>query len=364
MEYRKLPHGNEQISVIGMGTSVLGESTQEEMVATIQMALDAGVNYFDLASGHATTFEAFGKALKGQREKAYLQIHFGANYMTGEYGWTTNLQTIKQSVEWMLEKLGTDYIDFGFIHCLDEASDLKAYQQAGVLDYVLELKQKGIIRHIGLSSHSPELVNKVLDLGILDMLMFSINPAYDYKHGQYAIGETDERMALYQRCEKEGVAISVMKCFSGGQLLDAAKSPFGKALTPIQCMQYALDKPAVVTVLAGVKNREELKGILAYDGASDQAKDYSILASFKQVNHLGHCVYCKHCHPCPMGLDIALINKYYDLALLGDDMAKDHYLHLEKKAGDCITCGHCNQRCPFKVDQMARMQEIRDYFGC
>ena len=99
MEYRKLPHGNEQISVIGMGTSVLGESNQEEMVATIQMALDAGVNYFDLASGHATTFEAFGKALKGQREKAYLQIHFGANYMTGEYGWTTNLQTIKQSVE-------------------------------------------------------------------------------------------------------------------------------------------------------------------------------------------------------------------------------------------------------------------------
>ena len=336
----------------GIGTFLL---SPDEAEASVLSALKNGYRLLDTANAYVNE-KAVGRGMKKSgipREEIFLETKL----------WPTFYEQ-PDAVENTLERLGTDYIDFGFIHCLDEASDLKAYQQAGVLDYVLELKQKGIIRHIGLSSHSPELVNKVLDLGILDMLMFSINPAYDYKHGQYAIGETDERMALYQRCEKEGVAISVMKCFSGGQLLDAAKSPFGKALTPVQCMQYALDKPAVVTVLAGVKNREELKGILAYDGASDQAKDYSILASFKQVNHLGNCVYCKHCHPCPMGLDIALINKYYDLALLGDDMAKDHYLHLEKKAGDCITCGHCNQRCPFKVDQMARMQEIRDYFGC
>lgn len=363
MEYRKLPHGDEKISIIGMGTSVLGESSREEMIATIQMALDAGINYFDLASGHATTFEAFGEALKGRRGQVYLQVHFGANYLTGEYGWTTNLQTIKKSVKWMLEKLQTNYIDFGFIHCLDEEADFEAYQKAGVLDYILELKKLGVIKHIGLSSHSPQLVQKVLDLNILDMLMFSINPAYDCRRGQYAIGSFDERMSLYQRCEKEGVAISVMKCFSGGQLLDSAQSPFGEALTPVQCIQYALDKPSVVTILAGVRNRKELKEILAFNEAGDEEKDYHILSTFKQVDHLGRCVYCKHCHPCPMGLDIALINKYYDLSLLGDGLAKDHYLHLEKKAKDCIECGHCNHRCPFKVDQMARMKEIHSYFG-
>ena len=362
MEYRKLPHGDEEISVIGLGTSSIGQASEEVVIQTIQDAIRAGINYFDLASGHACTFQAIGKAIKGQREKVFLQVHFGADYVTGEYGWTTNLHKIQKSVEWQLKNLQTDYIDFGFIHCIDEEADLQKMEQSGVIDYILDLKNKGVIRHLGLSSHTPALVHKVLDKYPLDMVMFSINPAYDYKQGDYAIGDVDERMNLYRRLEKEGVAISVMKAFSGGQLLDAKKSPFHHALTETQCMAYALDKPAVVTVLPGIRNHEDLDRILQYVNATEEEKDYSILASFKQVQHTGTCVYCKHCHPCPKGLDIALINKYYDLSLLGDELAKDHYHHLEKKASDCIQCGHCNHRCPFHVDQMARMKTIQDYF--
>ena len=60
---------------------------------------------------------------------------------------------------------------------------------------------------------------------------------------------------------------------------------------------------------------------------------------------------------------LALINKYYDLAQLGDKLAKEHYLTLEKTAGDCIGCGHCDSRFPFHVAQSERMQSIRAYFG-
>ena len=67
--------------------------------------------------------------------------------------------------------------------------------------------------------------------------------------------------------------------------------------------------------------------------------------------------------PCPAGLDIGMINKFYDLAKIGDDMAREHYMALEKKAADCVSCGHCNSRCPFGVDQIGRMQEIREFFG-
>ncbi|MCD7840049.1 MAG: aldo/keto reductase [Erysipelotrichaceae bacterium] len=363
MEYRKLPHGNEMISVIGIGTSSLGESDENEMVATIKEAIDNGINYIDLASGYANTFAAIGKAIKGQRDKVYLQIHFGANFETGEYGWTTNLDKIKESVAWQLKMLDTDYIDFGFIHCIDEEADLNDMMNHGVINYILDLKKQGIIKHIGLSSHTPRLVNQILDMHIIDMLMFSINPAYDNKHGEYAYGENDERMTMYQRCQKEGVAISVMKAFSGGQLLEAQKSPFKHALTQTQCIQYALDKPAVVTVLPGVRNRADLKTILQYTTATDEQKDYSIIATFDQTEHTGKCVYCKHCHPCPMGLDIALMNKYYDLAMLGDELAKDHYHHLQKKASDCIQCGHCNHRCPFHVNQMQRMQDMLSFFN-
>ena len=136
--------------------------------------------------------------------------------------------------------------------------------------------------------------------------MFSINPAYDYHHGDYAIGSADERMALYRRCQAEGVGISVMKAFSGGQLLDAKTSPFGQALTEYQCIQYALDKPGVLTVLPGVRDREDLERVLGFLEASPEERDYSVLGTFTPKDAAGACVYCNHCQPCPAGLDVGL----------------------------------------------------------
>ena len=115
---------------------------------------------------------------------------------------------------------------------------------------------------------------------ILDMMMFSINPMYDFGQGDYAIGSSQERQNLYRRCEKEGVGISVMKPFNAGQLLDAKKSPFHQALTTAQCLQYALDKPGVLTVVGGPGNVEQLKEILSYLDASEEERDYSIIRIF------------------------------------------------------------------------------------
>ena len=363
MKYRKLPHGDEQISIIGLGNSSLGASGEAEAEKTVAMAVENGINYFDMAAGDATPFPAYGRAVSSCRDKVLFQVHFGADYRSGKYGWTLDLDEIKRSIEWQLKALQTDYIDFGFIHCIDEASDLETAIAHGTISYIEDLKRQGVIRHIGLSSHTPAVVEQVLDMHILDMLMFSINPAYDYRHGEYAIGSGDERAALYRRCEAEGVGISVMKAFSGGQLLDAKTSPFGKALTEYQCMQYALDRPGVLTVLPGVRNREDLKRILGYLTAAEEEKDYSVLGSFTPKESSGVCVYCNHCQPCPAGLDVGLINKYYDLSMAGDDLARDHYAHLTAKASDCLNCGHCDSRCPFHVNQTQRMKEIAAYFG-
>lgn len=363
MEYRKLPHGSEQISILGLGTSSIGAAGEKEIEATMALALEHGVNYFDMASADAAPFSAFGRALGTQRAQVYFQIHFGANYQGGSYGWTTNLDTIKRSVDWQLNALKTDYIDFGFLHCIDEEADLHRVLHGGILDYILQLKQQGVVRHIGLSSHTPHIAQQALDAGILDMLMFSINPAYDYQRGDaYAIGGADERVQLYRRCEAEGVGISVMKAFSAGQLLRAKTSPFSKALTEYQCIQYALDKPGVLTVLPGVRNRTDLKRILGFLHAAPEERDYAILGTFAPSEMEGVCVYCNHCQPCPAGLDIGLINKYYDLTLAGDALAPNHYAALEKQAGDCTGCGHCDKRCPFHVQQVHRMQKIAAYF--
>lgn len=363
MEYRKLPRGGEDISILGLGTSSVGAASEREIEETVTFALENGINYFDMASADAKPFGAYGRAVAGSRDKVYYQIHFGANYETGSYGWTVNLDTVKQSIDWQLRMLKTDYIDFGFIHCIDEPSDLKKVLSGGILPYIQELKKQGIVRHIGLSSHTPALVNQVLDMDLIDMVMFSINPGYDYRHGDYAIGNVEERMALYRRCEAEGVGISVMKAFSGGQLLNAKTSPFGKALSEYQCIQYALDKPGVVTVLPGIRGKSDLERILGFFTALPEERDYSVLGTFAPPAAEGICVYCNHCQPCPAGLDVGLINKYYDLTKAGDKLAHSHYLKLEKKADACIGCGHCDSRCPFHVNQMKRMKSIGTYFG-
>ena len=362
MEYRINQRTGDRISVIGIGSGYITEAPEKEAMEALELAYENGINYVDTVASSAEGYGLYGKAFEKVRDKMIYQVHFGAEYSTGKYGWTTDAETIKRSVDWQLKQLRTDYIDYGFIHCLDENSDWDAYRKNGALDHLLRMKEEGVVRHIGISSHTPELVNLALDTGMADMVMFSINPAYDYQRGDYANGSSDERMSLYRRCEKEGVGISVMKPFSGGQLLDAKASPFGKALTQYQCIQYVLDKPGVLTAVPGVSSLENMKKLLGFFDASPEERDYSVIGTFTPKSAAGNCVYCNHCHPCPAGLDIALINKYYDLAKIGDTLAADHYDNLEKHASDCIQCGHCSDRCPFKVDQMKRMGEIAAYF--
>ncbi len=363
MEYRANRRTGDKISVLGLGASSITPAGEKEGIETLQKAYEAGINYFDLAAGESGCFDYFGKAYADVRENVLYQIHFGADYRSGAYGWSLDLDVVKSSIDWQLSHLKTDYIDYGFIHCLDEEADWKQYQANGILDYILELKKQGVVRHIGMSSHTPSVANMALDTGLVDMLMFSINPAYDYKHGDYAIGEVNERLGLYRRCEAEGTGISVMKAFSGGQLLSDKTSPFGKALTEAQCLKYALDKPGVLTVLPGIRSGEDLQRLLAAVEAAPEEKDYSRISSLTPAEVKGVCVYCNHCQPCPFGLEVGLINKYYDLAKLGDKLAADHYANLEQKAGQCTACGHCDKRCPFGVLQSQRMKEIAAYFG-
>ena len=363
MRYRTNKRTGDQISEIGMGTAYIGEADKKDAVRTVRHAFESGINYYDLAAGDGAAFPIFGEALQDVRDQVMYQIHFGADYSSGTYGWSLDLDTVKRSVDRQLKELRTDYINYGFIHCQDESSDWKTYQENGILDYLLSMKKQGVVRHIGASSHTPSVIQEILDTGLIDMLMFSVNPAYDYQHGEYAFGGVDERSAVYRRCEKEGVGISCMKPFSGGQLLSAQTSPFGQALTQYQCIRYALDKPGVLTVLPGAQSVEEIDHLLRYYEQQEDELDYSIIGSFAPPEASGKCVYCNHCEPCPCGLDIGMINKFYDLAKIGDDMAREHYLALRRTASACLSCGHCNSRCPFNVDQMSRMEEIAAYFG-
>ncbi len=237
----------------------------------------------------------------------------------------------------MLARLETDYIDLGMIHFVDEEAEFHRIMEGEFLAYVKEQKEKGVIRHIGMSTHNPK-VGKLAALSEeIEMILFGINPAFDllpatedinsYFAEDYEAslgGIHPDRKELYQVCEQTGVGITVMKGYAGGRLFDAKTSPFGTALTPVQCIHYALTRPAVAGILAGYDTPEHVREAVAYETASEEEKDYaSVLAKAPRHAYFGQCTYCGHCAPCPAGIDIAMVNKLSDLAAMQPESTRN-----------------------------------------
>ena len=159
-----------------------------------------------------------------------------------------------------------------------------------------------------------------------------------------------------------------MKGFFGGRLFDAATSPFGAAFSAKQLIHYSLTRPGVSSILCGYDTKEQVDEALSYETASDEEKDYaSVIASAPLHSYTGQCTYCGHCKPCPVNIDIAMVNKFYDLAVLQPEVpesVKAHYEALGVTASACIGCKGCESRCPFGVEVAERMEKTAELFGC
>ena len=140
------------------------------------------------------------------------------------------------------------------------------------------------------------------------------------------------------------------------------------AFTPAQCIHYALTRPAVCSVLCGYDTKEQVDAAVGYETASDDEKDYaSIIANAPLHSYRGQCTYCGHCKPCPMDIDIAMVNKFYDLAVQQPSVPESvmaHYKALPVTASSCISCQSCEARCPFGVEISDRMARTAELFGC
>ena len=380
MRYRKLGNTGLEVSEIGFGGEWLERHELEESVELIRYAQEKGINIIDCWMSDPKSRDIIGKALEGNREKWFVQGHIGSTHQNGQYVRTRDLQFVKPAFEDLLQRLGTDYIDLGMIHYVDAQEDWDLCINSPYIEYVKELKAAGTIRHIGLSTHNPRIAKTAIESGIVEMILFSINPAFDMHPATEVLDEMfenyanemsgidEERAALYRLCEEKGVGITVMKPYFGGRLFDPARSPFGSVFTPVQCIHYALTRPGVSSVLCGYDTKEQIDAAVAYETATADEKDYaSVLASAPLHAYSGQCTYCGHCKPCPMDIDIAMVNKFYDLATAQPSVpesVKAHYMALERKASDCIGCQSCDSRCPFGVSVAERMRKTAELFGC
>ena len=379
MNYRKLGKTGLMVSEIGLGGEWLERHDTEECAAIIRRAQELGINILDCWMSEPNVRTNIGKAISGNRKRWIIQGHIGSTWQDGQYVRTRDADKCRAAFQDLLDRLGTDYIDLGMIHYVDEARDWEALAGSPYLDYVRELKATGQIRHIGLSTHNPLVAMQAAESGLVEMILFSVNPAFDlmpptenidnYFAPEYdpeLSGIDPARSKLYRLCEEREVGITVMKGYAGGRLFDAERSPFGVALTPVQCLHYCLTRPGVCSVLVGYDTPEQVDAAAAYETASTEERDYArILANAPRHSFHGQCTYCGHCKPCPMDIDIAMVNKLYDLAVMQPEVpasVREHYLALEVRADACIGCRGCEERCPFGVPVAERMDKAAALF--
>jgi predicted aldo/keto reductase-like oxidoreductase len=383
MRYRAIGKTGLSAGVVGLGAEHLDGKPYAVVEETIHAAIDRGVNLVDVFMPGEEVRRNIGKALAGRRDKVLLQGHICSTDVNRQYDISRDLPAVKKYFADLLLFLGTDHIDFGMLFFIDSEADFKAVFESAILDYALDLKNRGLARHLGASSHNPATARKVVATGLVDVLMFSVNPAFDMVPPDTDIqamlggedkpalaggdGMNPDRADLYRLCESRGVGVVAMKTLGAGKLLSPAHTPFARPLSVGQCIHYALTRPAIASALVGCQSRKQVEEAVGYLELTDAERDYAPVVGSVKADFRGSCVYCGHCLPCPAEIDIAGVNKYLDIAVLDEKRIPPgvvhHYRALARHGSDCAACGSCEARCPFGVPVIGNMGRAAALFG-
>ncbi|MBN1874954.1 MAG: aldo/keto reductase [Anaerolineae bacterium] len=370
MHYRTLGRTGLNVSEIGLGTEYLVKMPREHVADVIHEAIARGINYFDLIWPHPDIRDNMGAAFKGYRDQVFLTAHLGATSKDRQYKKTRVLAANETFFYDALERYQTEYVDVLILHNCDSQSDFdKMFREKGPLGLALRLKKEGKARFIGFSGHTVDTALQAVESELIDVLMFPINMT-----GNAILGKKD----LLKTCMARGVGVVAMKPYGGGKLLQGPRTvrvaryqTGGEAfkinktvpITPVQCLAYTLSQVGVCVAIPGCADVAQLNAALAYETATDEEKDFSeIITEFDQYI-AGECVYCNHCLPCPSNIDIGETIRLLEMAQQEmTAQVRAAYMALSTNASDCIQCGACEQRCPFGVQVMTKMQEAAGLF--
>jgi predicted aldo/keto reductase-like oxidoreductase len=370
MDYQKLGRTGLDVSLISVGTEHMNGQPREMVVSVIREAVERGVNYFDVIFAHPEYLDNMRAAFHGCRDRVLLTAHLGSTEKSGQYLKSRNARSCETFFHAHLSQLNTDHVDALFLHNFNSLKDWdRIVRPGGVLELAQRLRTEGKARTIGISGHYADVVEKAVESGVVDVVMFPVNM---FSHAMPG------RKELLEHCVRQDVGVVAMKPFGGGKLLnkrgtfrvpkyqtsgEAFKAKLGTGVTPVQCLSYTLAQVGVSMALSGVKNSTELAGALQLLEASEAERDFSsLLTGFGRYEE-GECVYCNHCLPCPVVIDIGQVNRLLDAAQWGltDDLQRA-YDRLPVRASACTECGACVERCPFGVEVIATMQQAVEIF--
>lgn len=360
--------GMMRLPVVGGNDAVIDEDSAAQM---IDYAYRNGINYFDTAWGYhnGNSELAAGKFLsKYPRESYYLASKFPG------YD-NSNMPKVKEIFERQLEKCRTTYFDFYLFHNVYEGNiDDYLDPKFGILDYLLEQKKNGRIRHLGFSAHgSVEVINRFLEAygGHMEFCQLQVN--YMDWHFQSA----KEKVA---RIQKAGIPVWVMEPLRGGKLAKASEDMEKKLhdMRPDESVsqwafRFLQTIPGVTMVLSGMSNMEQLKENIDTwkedKPLSKEEFDRLVELSDEETRKGGlPCTACHYCTShCPKELPIPeLIAHYNEHKITGGGFLAPMAvasMPAEKRPANCVGCRSCEQVCPQQIKISEMMKEFSSMLG-
>lgn len=410
MTYRKDTHGQE-VSLLGFGMMRLpieGGGTlrehpdakldQELINRMVDYAMEHGVNYYDTAPVYCRGMseKATGIALNRHPREKWLV----ATKMSNFRNWSRE-ESIKM-YEKSFEELGVDYIDYYLLHSFggvdnDGTSDFdKRFVDNGILDFLLEEREKGRIRNLGWSFHGLQSeFDKVVamhDKYHWDFAQIQMNYV-DWHYAHEIEPENVNAEHLYTELEKRNIPIVIMEPVLGGRLatLNEALANQLKASEPDRSLaSWAFRHlgmfPRIMTSLSGMSAMEHVEDNVRTHCPMTPLSDEQMLLLEHVADEFAHypaipCTACQYCMPCPYGLDIPGIFSFYNKSLMEGNIATegtveqrefrrarkaflttyDKSIERLRQADHCINCGECLTHCPQGIKIPDKMHMIEDY---
>ncbi|MCR5499028.1 MAG: aldo/keto reductase [Acetatifactor sp.] len=305
--------------------------TQEEAVRLLRKAYDGGMRFFDTARFYTDSEVKLGQAFDGMREKVYIATKTGAT--TAENFW----KDLKTS----LGNLRTDYVDLYQFH--NPAFCPKPGDGSGLYEAMLEAKEQGFVRHVGITNHRLSVAKEAIESGLYETLQFP-----------FCYLATEKDLELVELCEKADMGFIAMKALSGGLITNSAAA-------------YAyLAQFDNVLPIWGIQRERELDEFLSYIKEPPAMTDeLRAVIDRDRKELLGEfCRGCGYCMPCPVGIEInnaarmsLMLRRAPSKAWLTESWQEKMKL-IEK----CLHCGKCKSKCPYGLDTPTLLEKnYKDY---
>ena len=318
---RKIRLGKTELMVTStaMGCLPVQRCDENYAVRLLRAAYEGGINYFDTANAYTDSEKKIGLALSDVRDQIIISTKSAARDKAG----------VLAHIENSLRMMKTDYIDLFQFHQVTEVPDPN--DPNGAYAGALEAKERGWIRHIGVTSHRVNIAEDCIASGLFETLQFPFS---------YISSERD--LALAQKCKEADMGYIAMKGLAGGMLNNARA-----------CHAFMKRYDNVVPIW-GIQKLEELEQWLAL-AEEDPDLDEELSAFIRQERQElsgSFCRSCGYCMPCPAGIEIyncARMNMLLRRSPWQQYMT-DAWREKMEKINDCIGCHSCSSRCPYQLD--------------